>query len=130
MKSLFLFVNLRSHVDFCILFQNDSVFAEIASLSLCRTHSINVVIKSALLTDYFTGWLLWATYFNDKPVLLCSQHWATFNCTIYIYRNCFFKFKEGRSSREYKTVLIKEHCRLDMSRYTFPQRMINELYPL
>ena len=38
-------------------------------------------------------------------------------------RNIFFKFKEGS---RHKTALVKEQCRLDMRKYSFSQRVINE----
>ena len=41
-------------------------------------------------------------------------------------RNMFFKFKEGSRTREHKAALVKEQCRLDMRKYSFSQRMINE----
>ena len=36
----------------------------------------------------------------------------------------FFKLKEG--SRGHKAALVKEQCRLDMGKYAFSQRVINE----
>ena len=41
-------------------------------------------------------------------------------------RNMFFKFKEGSRTRGYKAALVKEQCRLDMRKYSFLQRVINE----
>ena len=41
-------------------------------------------------------------------------------------RNMFFKLKEGSRTRRHKTALIKEQCRLDMTKYSFSQRVINE----
>ena len=41
-------------------------------------------------------------------------------------RNMFFKPKEGSRTREYKAALVKEQCRLDMRKYSFSQRVINE----
>ena len=43
-----------------------------------------------------------------------------------IDRNMFFKLKEGSRIRGHKAALIKEQCRLDMRKYSFSQRMINE----
>ena len=40
-------------------------------------------------------------------------------------RNMFFKLKEGRT-RGHKAALVKEQCRLDMRKYSFSQRVINE----
>ena len=40
-------------------------------------------------------------------------------------RNMFFKFKEGSRTRGNKEALVKE-CRLDMRKYSFSQRVINE----
>ena len=40
-------------------------------------------------------------------------------------RNMFFKFKEGRT-RGHKAASVKEQCRLDMRKYSFSQRVINE----
>ena len=34
-------------------------------------------------------------------------------------RNKLFKLKEGSRTRGHKAALVKEQCRLDMSRYTF-----------
>ena len=41
-------------------------------------------------------------------------------------RNMFFKLKEGSRTREHKAALVKEQCRLDMRKYSFSQRVINE----
>ena len=41
-------------------------------------------------------------------------------------RNMFFKLKEGSRTRGHKAALIKEQCRLDMRKYSFSQRVINE----
>ena len=43
-----------------------------------------------------------------------------------IYRNMFFKLKEGGRIRGQKATLVKEQCMLDMRKYSFSQRMINE----
>ena len=40
-------------------------------------------------------------------------------------RNMFFKLKEGSRTRGHKA-LVKEQCRLDMRKYSFSQRVINE----
>ena len=39
-------------------------------------------------------------------------------------RNMFFKFK--LRTRGHKAALVKEQCRLDMRKYSFSQRLINE----
>ena len=41
-------------------------------------------------------------------------------------RNMFFKLKEGSRIRGHKAALIKEQYRLDMRKYSFSQRLINE----
>ena len=41
-------------------------------------------------------------------------------------RNMFFKLKEGSRIRGHKTTLVKEQYRLDMRKYSFSQRDINE----
>ena len=41
-------------------------------------------------------------------------------------RNMFFKLKEGSRTRGHKAALVKEQCRLDMRKYSFSQRVINE----
>ena len=41
-------------------------------------------------------------------------------------RNIFVKLKEGSRSRGHKAALVKEQCRLDMKKYSFSQRVINE----
>ena len=38
----------------------------------------------------------------------------------------FFKLKEGSRTRGHKAALVKEQCRLDMKKYSFSQRVINE----
>ena len=43
-----------------------------------------------------------------------------------VERNIFFKLKEGSRTREHKAALVKEQCRLDMRKYSFSQRVINE----
>ena len=37
-----------------------------------------------------------------------------------------FKLKEGSRTRGHKAALVKEQCRLDMIKYSFSQRVINE----
>ena len=41
-------------------------------------------------------------------------------------RNMYFKLKEGSRTRGHKAALVKEQCRLDMRKYSFSQRVINE----
>ena len=41
-------------------------------------------------------------------------------------RNMFFKLKEGSRTRGHKAALVMEQCRLDMRKYSFSQRVINE----
>ena len=41
-------------------------------------------------------------------------------------RNMFFKLKEGSRTRRNKAALVKEQCRLDMRKYSFSLRVINE----
>ena len=41
-------------------------------------------------------------------------------------RNMFFKLKESRRTRGHKVALVKEQYRLDMRKYSFSQRVINE----
>ena len=41
-------------------------------------------------------------------------------------RNVFFKLKEGSRTRGRKAPLFKEQCRLDMRKYSFSERVINE----
>ena len=41
-------------------------------------------------------------------------------------RNMFFKLKEGSRTRGHKAALVKDQCRLDMRKYSFSQRVINE----
>ena len=41
-------------------------------------------------------------------------------------RNVFFKLKDGSRTRGHKAALVKEQCRLDMRKYSFSQRVINE----
>ena len=43
-----------------------------------------------------------------------------------IDRNMFFKLKEGSITRGHKAALVKEQCRLDMRKYSFSHRAINE----
>ena len=43
-----------------------------------------------------------------------------------INRNMFFRLKEGSRTRGHKAALVKEQCRLDMRKYSFSQRVINE----
>ena len=38
----------------------------------------------------------------------------------------FFTLKKGRRNRGHKAALVKEQCRLDMRKYYFSQRVINE----
>ena len=41
-------------------------------------------------------------------------------------RNMFYKVKEGSRTRGQQAALVKEQCRLDMRKYSFSQRVINE----
>ena len=47
-----------------------------------------------------------------------------------IVRNMSFKHKEGSRTRGHKAALVKEQCRLDMIKYSFSHRVINELNKL
>ena len=40
--------------------------------------------------------------------------------------NVFFKLKEGSRTRGNKAAVVKEQCRLDMRKYSFSRRVINE----
>ena len=40
--------------------------------------------------------------------------------------NMFFILKEGSRTKGNKAALVKEQCRLDMRKYSFSQRVINE----
>ena len=44
----------------------------------------------------------------------------------HVDRNIFFKLKEDSRTRGHKAALVKEQCRLDIRRYSFSQRVINE----
>ena len=41
-------------------------------------------------------------------------------------RNIFFKLRQGNRTREHKAALVKEQCGLDMRKYSFSQKVINE----
>ena len=41
-------------------------------------------------------------------------------------RNMFFKLKECSRTRGHEVASVKEQCRLDMRKYSFSQRVINE----
>ena len=41
-------------------------------------------------------------------------------------RNISFKLKEGSRTRGHNAALVKEQCRLDMRKYSFSQKVINE----
>ena len=41
-------------------------------------------------------------------------------------RNMLFKLTEGNRTRGHKAALVKEQCRLDMRKYSFSQKVINE----
>ncbi len=43
-----------------------------------------------------------------------------------IDRNIFFKLKEGSITGEHNSALVKEQWRLDMRKYSFSQRTIND----
>ena len=43
-----------------------------------------------------------------------------------VYRNMFFKLKEGSKTRGHRVALDKEQCRLDMRKYSFSPRAVNE----
>ena len=40
--------------------------------------------------------------------------------------NMFFKLKEGSRTRGHEAAFFKEQCRLDMRKYSFSKRVINE----
>ena len=42
------------------------------------------------------------------------------------YEDVDKKLKEGSRTRGHKAALVKEQCRLDMRKYSFSQRVINE----
>ena len=43
-----------------------------------------------------------------------------------IDRNVLFKHKERSRTRGHKVALVKEQCRLDVRKYSFSQRVVNE----
>ena len=43
-----------------------------------------------------------------------------------IDRNMFFKLKENSKTRGHKAALVKEQCMLNMRKYSFSQKVINE----
>ena len=43
-----------------------------------------------------------------------------------IVRNIFFSFKKNNRNRRHEVTLVKDHCRLDIGKYSFSQRTINE----
>ena len=47
-------------------------------------------------------------------------------CNEYVDKNMFFKRKDGSRPRGHKAALVKEQCSLDMIKYTFTPRVINE----
>ena len=51
---------------------------------------------------------------------------TTLNKNPDVYRNMFFKLKEGSRTRGHKAALVKEQCRLDTRKYSFSQRVIHE----
>ena len=44
----------------------------------------------------------------------------------HVDRNMFFKLKESSRTRGHKAALVKEQCKLDIRKYSFSQRVINE----
>ena len=47
-----------------------------------------------------------------------------------IDRNMFFSFKKDSRTRGHKVTLVKDQCRLDIRKYSFSHRTINELNKL
>ena len=43
-----------------------------------------------------------------------------------IYRNMFFSLKKDSRTRGHDEKLVKDQCRLDIRKYSFSQRTINE----
>ena len=43
-----------------------------------------------------------------------------------IYRNMFFSLKQDSRTRGHEVKLVKDQCRLDIRKYSFSQRTINE----
>ena len=43
-----------------------------------------------------------------------------------IDRNIFFSLKKDSRTREHQATLVKDQCRLDIRKYSFSQRTINE----
>ena len=65
---------------------------------------------------------------NSLYLLLGNKTYLILSYLILFYldRNMFFKLKEGSRTRGHKAALVKEQCRLDMRKYSFSQRVINE----
>ena len=42
----------------------------------------------------------------------------------------FFSFKKDNRSRGHEVTLVKDQCKLDIRKYSFSQRTINEWYTL
>ncbi len=45
----------------------------------------------------------------------------------YIDRNIFFSVMKDRRTRGHEVTLVKEQCRLDIRKFSFSQRTVNEL---
>ena len=43
-----------------------------------------------------------------------------------VYRNIFFKLKDGSIARGNSAALVMEQCRIDMRKYSFSQRTLND----
>ena len=85
-----------------------------------------VAIRSTSSLSRTLPWL--AHLANHLSIIKRDQHRNVSIVNGYedVDRNMFFKLKEGSRTRGHKAALVKEQCRLDMRKYSFSQRVINE----
>ena len=62
----------------------------------------------------------------ESPLLDQIEVFKIVNGYENVDRNMFFKLTEGSRTRGHKAALVKEQCRLDMRKYSFSQRVLND----
>ena len=70
---------------------------------------------------------MWFNNSRDKEVKRRSDcHFKMLNGYVNIDRNMVFSLKKDNRTRGHEVKLVKDQCRLDIRKYSFSQRTINE----
>ena len=118
---------VRSHSEYCIQAWRPYREKDIDKLERIQRRATKIIPE--LRDLIYESHLLQCDLTTLETMRLRGDQIEVFkivNCYEDVDRNMFFKLKEGIRTRGHKAALVKEQCRLDMGKYSFSQRVINE----